>query len=125
MLADRLRRLAQAPRFAPDVAQVAPDTQTALALVSAEVGCLLTLASVAANLSDPHVTFIPVAPGEAGGLSDVHLRAEWREGERRPAVLAVRATLLGLDEVAQAGSRWSAASPRPVTDSRISARRQV
>lgn len=63
VLADRLRRLAQAKRFVPAVAQVAPDTQTALALVSAEVGCLLTLASVAANLSDPHVTFIPVTPG--------------------------------------------------------------
>ena len=67
---------------------MAPDTQTALALVSAEVGCLLTLASVAANLSDPHGTFIPVAPGEAGGLFDVHLRAAWPEGERRaPGVM--------------------------------------
>lgn len=114
VLADRLRRLAQTHRFVPQVAQVAPDTQTALALVSAEVGCLLTLASVAANLSDPHVTFIPVAAREAGGLPDVHLRAAWREDERSPAVLAVRTTLLDLDQVTRAeAAPRSAASPRP------------
>ena len=68
VLDDRLRRLAQAQGYAPHVAQVAPDTQTALALVSAEVGCLLTMASVAATQSDPHVRFIPVATGEVGEL---------------------------------------------------------
>lgn len=46
VLPDRLHRLAQEPGFVADVVQVAPDTQTALALVSAEVGCHLTLASV-------------------------------------------------------------------------------
>ncbi len=102
VLADRLRRLAQAHRFVPDVAQVAPDTQTALALVSAGVGCLLTLASVAANLSDPHVRFVPVAAGEAGELPDVHLRAAWRKDEQGPAVTAVLEILLGLDEVTRA-----------------------
>src|SRR5262245_56745244 len=45
VLSDRLRRLAHANGFVADVVQVAPDTQTALALVSAEVGCHLTLAS--------------------------------------------------------------------------------
>ena len=38
VLPDRLRRLARAGGFVADVVQVAPDTQTALALVSAEVG---------------------------------------------------------------------------------------
>jgi DNA-binding transcriptional LysR family regulator len=100
VLNDRLRRLAHAHRFAPDVAQVAPDTQTALALVSAEVGCHLTLASVAANLSDPHVKFLPIAAREAIDLPDVHLRAAWRRDERGAAVGAVLDILLNLDEVA-------------------------
>ena len=105
VLDDRLRRLAQAQGFVPHLAQVAPDTQTALALVSAEVGCLLTMASVAANQSDPHVRFIPVATGEAGELPDVHLRAAWRRNEHGPAVVAVLDVLLGLDEVALAETR--------------------
>ena len=96
VLIDRLRQLAQAHRFVPDVAQVAPDTQTALALVSAEVGCSLTLASVAANLNDPHVMFVPVAAAEAGDLPDVHLRAAWRQDEQGPAVRAVLDILLEL-----------------------------
>ena len=40
--------------------QIAPDTQTALALVSAEVGCHLTFASVARNATDPHIVFVPL-----------------------------------------------------------------
>jgi hypothetical protein len=102
VLVDRLQRLAHAQRFVPHVAQVAPDTQTALALVSAEVGCHLTLTSVAANLSDPHVRFVSVAAGEAADLPDVHLRAAWRQDERSPAVRAVLHILLNLDEVALA-----------------------
>lgn len=105
VLADRLRRLAEAQRFVPDVAQVAPDTQTALALVSAEVGCLLTLTSVAANLSDPHVRFLPIAAGEAADLPDVHLRAAWRQAEQGPAVGAVLDILLSLDDVALTEAR--------------------
>jgi len=105
VLADRLRRLAHAQRFVPDVAQVAPDTQTALALVSAEVGCHLTLTSVAANLSDPHVRFLSVSAGEAGELPDVHLRAAWRQDERSRAVGAVLDILLNLDEVTLAEAR--------------------
>ena len=61
VLPDRLRRLADAHGFVPDVVQIAPDTQTALALVSAEVGCHLTLASVASNVTDPHVVFVPLS----------------------------------------------------------------
>ena len=59
VLPDRLRRLARACGFVADVVQVAPDTQTALALVSAQVGSHLTLASVASNVTDPHVVFHP------------------------------------------------------------------
>jgi DNA-binding transcriptional LysR family regulator len=62
-----------------------PDTQTALALVSAEVGCHLTLASVAENAVDPHVVFVPLD----GSIPDVHLRAAWRRNDRSPALRAV------------------------------------
>ena len=63
MLPDRLRRLARASGFVADIVQIAPDTQTALALVGAQVGCHLTLASVARNVDDPHVVFIPLDEG--------------------------------------------------------------
>lgn len=98
VLYDRLQRLGRGSRFVPDLAQVAPDTQTALALVSAGVGCLLTLSSVAGNLSDPHIRFLPLAAGEVSDLPDVHLRAAWREHEPGPAVRAVLEILLGLAE---------------------------
>ena len=102
VLVDRLRRLAQAREFVPQVVQLAPDTQTALALVSAGVGCLLTLGSVAADQTDPHVRFVPIAAGETGALPDVHLRAAWRRTVQGPAVRAVLDLLLDLDEVAAA-----------------------
>ncbi|CNE53889.1 LysR family transcriptional regulator [Mycobacterium tuberculosis] len=92
VLTERLRRLAEESGFFAEVAQIAPDTQTALALVSAEVGCHLTLASVAANATDPHVRFVPIAD-EA---PDVHLRMAWRRGETDPALHAVRRQLADL-----------------------------
>jgi DNA-binding transcriptional LysR family regulator len=92
VLPDRLRQLAQAAGFVADVTQIAPDTQTAIALVSAEVGCHLTLASVARNVTDPHVVFVPLdAPAQ-----EVDLRAAWRRGDRDPALRAVLAELLAL-----------------------------
>lgn len=96
VLTDRLMRLAQQHRFLPEVVQVAPDTQTALALVSAGVGCHLTLQSVADNVSDPHVRFVSVV-GEQD-LPDVHLRAAWRHDDPNPAVAAVLAILLDARE---------------------------
>ena len=76
--------------------QVAPDTQTALALVSAEVGCHLTLASVAENVTDPHVVFIPL--NESTPSLDVHLRAAWRRDDQNPALRAVLDELLTLND---------------------------
>lgn len=93
VLTERLRRLASDSGFVPDIAQIAPDTQTALALVSAEVGCHLTLASVAANASDPSLRFVPVSDR----APDVHLRMAWRRSEAHPALLAVRQRLATLD----------------------------
>lgn len=96
VLPDRLQRLAKTSGFVADVVQVAPDTQTALALVGAQVGSHLTLASVAANVSDPHVTFILLdEPDPAGG--DVHLRAACRRDDSSPALRAVMHELLALE----------------------------
>jgi DNA-binding transcriptional LysR family regulator len=97
VLTDRLRRLASDHDFVADVTQVAPDTLTALALVSAEVGCHLTLASVAINVSDPHVAFVPLRLTTSERPPDVDLRAAWRRNDRSPALRAVLDALLGLD----------------------------
>ncbi|WP_030166050.1 MULTISPECIES: LysR substrate-binding domain-containing protein [Actinomycetes] len=94
VLPDRLRRLANENSFVADVVQIAPDTLTALALVSAEVGCHLTLASVAENFSDPHIVFIPL---EEGSL-DVDLRAAWRRDDQSPALRAVLDEVLALND---------------------------
>jgi len=93
VLTDRLRRLAGDSGFFPDVVQVAPDTLTALALVSAEVGCHLTLGSVAANQTDPHIGFVPVADD----APDVHLRMAWRRADDDPALRAVRHLMTAMD----------------------------
>ena len=94
VLPDRLRRLADAHGFVPDVVQIAPDTQTALALVSAEVGCHLTLASVASNVTDPHVVFVPLNDTTA----DVDMRAAWRRDNTNPALRVVLNKVVTLDE---------------------------
>ena len=98
VLSDRLRRLAHANGFVADVVQVAPDSQTALALVSAEVGCHLTLDSVARNVDDPHVVFIPL--NESTPTLDVDLRAAWRRDDNSPALKAVLDELLAFDDAA-------------------------
>jgi DNA-binding transcriptional LysR family regulator len=85
VLPDRLRRLAHSAGFVANVVQVAPDTQSALALVSAEVGCHLTLASVARHTSQPHVEFVPVVDE----TTDVNLRLAWRKDDQNPALASV------------------------------------
>lgn len=87
VLPDRLRQLAHASGFAAKVVQVAPDTQSSLALVSAEVGCHLTLASVARHAVQPRVAFVPVSDE----TTDVHLRLAWRQHDESPALRSVLA----------------------------------
>ena len=99
VLPERLRRLARASGFVADIVQIAPDTQTALALVSAQVGCHLTLESVSRNVADPHVMFVPIEES-ASEANDVHLRAAWRRDDRSPALRAVVHQLLALDDAA-------------------------
>lgn len=96
VLPDRLRQLSHAGGFVADVVQVAPDTQTALALVSAEVGCHLTLASVAHNVTDPHVVFVPIDES----TPDVDLRVAWRRADSNPALHVVLKVVLGFADAA-------------------------
>ncbi|MFW0873040.1 LysR substrate-binding domain-containing protein [Rhodococcoides corynebacterioides] len=93
VLPDRLRRLAQSHGFVPTIVQIAPDTQTALALVGAEVGCHLTLASVARNVTDPHVVFVPLDDV----TTDVDMRAAWRRDNTNPALAVVLRAVTSLD----------------------------
>ncbi|NGP06415.1 LysR family transcriptional regulator [Rhodococcus sp. 14C212] len=95
VLPDRLRRLSHVGGSVADVVQIAPDTQTALALVSAEVGCPLTLASVAHNVTDLHVVFVPLDES----TPDVDLRVAWRRDDTNPALQMVLKVVLGFDEV--------------------------
>jgi DNA-binding transcriptional LysR family regulator len=85
VLPDRLRRLAHDAGFSANVVQVAPDTLSALALVSAEVGCHLTLASVAEHANQTHVEFIPLQDQTLG----VDLQLAWRSDDMNPALAAV------------------------------------
>ncbi|NOJ60283.1 LysR substrate-binding domain-containing protein [Arthrobacter sp. 260] len=92
VLTDRLIRLSHAAGFDPLVAQVAPDTWTALALVAAEVGVHLTISSVATNTHNQEFSFLPIA----NPFEDVLLRMAWREDSHNPAL----ATILELAEEA-------------------------
>jgi DNA-binding transcriptional LysR family regulator len=85
VLSDRLSRLAHEAGFSANIVQIAPDTQTALALVDAEVGCHLTLASVAENVTQRHVEFIPLNDQTL----DVDLRLAWRTEDDNPALRSV------------------------------------
>lgn len=82
VLGDRLRRLSLGAGFDPDIVQVAPDSWTAMALVGAEVGCSLTVSSVAENVTDPHVHFLRVLDETL----PVYLRMAWRETSDNPAL---------------------------------------
>jgi DNA-binding transcriptional LysR family regulator len=89
VLADRLRRMSHEAGFSPTIVQVAPDTQTALALVDAEVGCHLTLASVADNVTQRHVEFVPLDDQTL----DVDLRMAWRTEDDNPALRSALALM--------------------------------
>lgn len=82
VLTDRLRRLSLGAGFDPDIVQSAPDSWTAMALVGAEVGCSLTVSSVAENVTDPHVQFLRVLDETL----PVYLRMAWRDDSDNPAL---------------------------------------
>ena len=81
VLIGHLRRLAAEAGFVPDVVQEAPDTWTVLSLVEAGIGCSLTLSSVAANTTNPRVTFIPLSDE----TNPVEVRMAWRDDSNNPA----------------------------------------
>ena len=87
VLTDRLRRLSLGAGFDPDIVQRAPDSWTAMALVGAEVGCSLTVSSVAENVTDPHVRFLRLLDETL----PIYLRMAWRGDSENPALPPVLA----------------------------------
>jgi DNA-binding transcriptional LysR family regulator len=85
VLIDRLRSLSHSAGFSADVVQIAPDTWTLLALVEAEVGCALTLTTVADNVSARGVRFLRVMDQ----YDPIALRMAWRDKGDTGAVAAV------------------------------------
>ena len=85
MLTERLRRLSSAAGFVADVVQVAPDSWTLMALVEAEIGVSLTVSSVAENVSQHGVAWVPVLdPTEP-----IQLRMAWLDIGDKAALHAV------------------------------------
>ncbi|WP_054714522.1 LysR substrate-binding domain-containing protein [Rhodococcus sp. SMB37] len=84
MLRELLLRLACDAGFTPRIVQSAPDSLSLVALVSAGVGCTLTVSSVARHVVNPEVVFVPLA--EQGPI-DVCL--VWREGDTSAALAEV------------------------------------
>lgn len=103
VLGDRLRRLSLGAGFDPDIVQRAPDSWTAMALVGAEVGCSLTVSSVAENVSDPHVHFLRVLDETL----PIYLRMAWRGTSDNPALPPI----LALAQRVWPGRAKEAASP--------------
>lgn len=85
ILHDYLRRLSSAAGYVPDIVQVAPDSQTLMALVAADIGVALTVSSVPENFSHPGVVFLPLAdPADI-----IQLRLVWRRDNMSPALREV------------------------------------
>lgn len=85
VLGDRLRRLSLGAGFDPNVVQRAPDSWTAMALVGAEIGCSLTVSSVAENVTDTNVKFLRVLDETL----PIYLRMAWRPQAANPAMAPV------------------------------------
>lgn len=85
ILRDHLVRLSNAAGYVPLVVQHAPDTWTLLSLVAADIGCGLTVSSVAEYGDFPGVVFRPLEdPTEP-----VLLRMAWRNDNDSPALKEV------------------------------------
>lgn len=84
-LRDLLLRLADKARFTPHIVQSAPDSFALVALVAAEVGCSLTVSSVARNIVNPEVAFVPLADP----VAPLRVRLAWREDNDSPALAEV------------------------------------
>lgn len=85
VLNDRLRQMSREAGFSVDIVQDASDTWTLMSLVSAEVGCSLTLSSVIPSIADPHLRFLPLSDD----VEPVELRIAWRSDSDDRAMHAV------------------------------------
>ncbi|MFI5615025.1 LysR family transcriptional regulator [Amycolatopsis sp. NPDC051903] len=85
LLLDRLRELTATANLGVTIAQYVSNSWTATALVSADVGCSLTLPSVVESITDPHLRMLrlsdPIAP--------VERRIAWRAANDDRAVHTV------------------------------------
>ena len=85
VLGDRFRRICHATGFEPNIVQTAPDTWTTLSLVTAGVGCAVTVSSVANNVNDPNISFLELVD-EA---PPIHLQIAWLQAKENAAVTAL------------------------------------
>lgn len=93
---ERLWRLGHAHGYVVDIVQFAPDTPSCIALVGAELGSHLTMASVGERLSNPDVAFVPLSAADAALVPPVQLRAAWKIPIENPAIETAVAMLLQL-----------------------------
>ncbi|MDF2506191.1 MAG: LysR family transcriptional regulator [Microbacterium sp.] len=85
VLNDRLLQMTRDAGFTVDIVQDASDTWTLMSLVSAEVGCSLTLSSVVPSIADPHLRFLRLREDAA----PIELRMAWRSDSDDRALEAV------------------------------------
>lgn len=84
-LRDALLRTADQAGYFPRIVQSAPDSFSLMALVSAEVGISLTLATVAQSVNNPGVVFRPLS----NSPKPLELRLAWRQDNESPALKEV------------------------------------
>jgi DNA-binding transcriptional LysR family regulator len=82
VLITELRRLAAVAGFVPLVTQEAPDTSTILALVGANIGCSLTLSSVADEEAGRGVVYLEIEEA----TEPVFARMAWRTNTKNAAL---------------------------------------
>lgn len=85
-LQNRLTQLAMGAGFVPRITQSAPDSWAQLVLVSADIGCAMTVNSVRQNLPELDVVYKPIADSPNPPLE---VRLIWRKDNLTPAVTTV------------------------------------
>jgi DNA-binding transcriptional LysR family regulator len=84
-LLERLSLMTRNAGFGADIVQYAPDSWSVMSLVSAEVGCALTLRSVVDGVADPHLRSLRLSDA----VAPVELRLSWRADSADRALHAV------------------------------------
>ncbi|MCJ1675501.1 MULTISPECIES: LysR substrate-binding domain-containing protein [unclassified Rathayibacter] len=85
VLNDRLHQMTRDAGYVADIVQDASDTWTLMSLVSAEIGCSLTLSSIIPSIADPHLRFLRLRED----VEPIELRMAWRADSDDRAVHAV------------------------------------